>query len=93
MIITLIGSKRFQPWFDMWQEVLNLTGHTTHIMISFDNIMLGKNKRNAYFINDTIKSSDAVMLINQFAYIGEQTLKELNYAIELNKTIIALDSW
>ena len=90
MIITLIGSKRFEPWFSIWQEVLTLHNHTIHIM-SIKSDMINENKLK--WLNDTISISDAIMVLNKFAYTGEDTMDELKYAIELNKTIIALESW
>lgn len=72
MIISLIGSRRFDEWFYIWKECLQLAGHT---------------------LVDNIINCEATFLLNKFAYIGEQTLSELNLALNLNKQIIALESW
>lgn len=89
MIITLIGSKRFQPWFDMWKKVLRLHEHIVYVMPHFN-----KRSSQSDLVNEIlIRKSDAIMLLNKFAYIGQNTMDELAYAIELNKIIIALESW
>lgn len=89
MNITLIGSKRFLSWFDMWQEVLTLHGHNVHIMPTFK--LEFPTQPNIE--NNLINYSDYVMLLNKLAYIGEDTMNELSYAITINKPIIALESW
>lgn len=42
---------------------------------------------------DKISNSDAIFVINPFAYIGESTLKEVEFAKRSGKQIFCLESW
>ena len=44
MIITLIGSRRFEPWFLLWREVLELAGHEINNDISQCDYLMLLNK-------------------------------------------------
>ncbi len=101
MIITLCGSARFEPWFHAWNEALSLAGHCVFGLAAYpsqhdgtkewytqqqkeiiDAVHLGK-----------IATSHAVLVLNVFAYIGESTLKEIEYALSKGKETYFLESW
>ncbi len=85
MIITLCGSARFEPYFKMWAEVLTSAGHT----VFADHQKMKSDEVHRY----CIAASEAIMVLNPFAYIGKSTLSELAFAQSLHKRIIVLSSW
>lgn len=101
MIITLCGSARFEPWFHLWNMALGLAGHSVFGLSSYpsahdglknwytpeDKIVLDRVHR------DKILASDAVLILNAFAYLGESTLSELDHAQRCGKKIYMLESW
>lgn len=101
MIITLCGSARFEPWYHAWNEVLSCAGHCVFGLGSYpsqheegkdwyspeeklvlDQVHLAK-----------ILCSDAVLILNVWAYIGESTLREFEHAKRHGKKIYFLESW
>lgn len=101
MIITLCGSARFEQQWHTWNEVLTLSGH---IVLGLAVYPSYKNRQKSWYTDsekiflddvhkDKIKISDAILVLNRFAYIGESTLSEIEYARKLNKKLFALESW
>lgn len=101
MIITLCGSTRFEAWFHIWNEMLSLAGHQVFSLASFPSLHRGKKEWYTeeekaildYGHKVKIELSDAIMVLNVFAYIGESTMKEIEHAQQHNKSIFALESW
>ncbi len=101
MIITLCGSARFEPWFHMWNRALGLAGHCVFGLSSYPSQNEGDKDwytpeqkevlDKVHF--DKIKASDAILVLNCFAYIGESTLRELEYAKHLGRRVYMLESW
>lgn len=101
MIITLIGSARFEPWFKIWNEALSLAGHSVFTLSVYPSDKKGV--REWYTEEDKemldavhrekIRHSHAVVLINKFAYIGESTLREVEYARWHEVPVHPLESW
>jgi len=98
MIIGLFGSRRFQPWYEMWTEALTDSRHiifgsqayknydTNYSILEKKNIL---DKLSLY----KIQKCDIIFVLNVFAYIGDDTLEEINNSILLDKEIIFLESW
>lgn len=98
MIIGLFGSKRFQPWYEMWAEALTDSRHiifgsqayknydTNYSLLEEKNIL---DKLSLY----KIQKCDIIFVLNVFAYIGDDTLEQINNAILLDKEVIFLESW
>ena len=100
MIITLIGSARFEPWFKTWNEALSFAGHCVFSLAVYPSDKPGKTwytKRQKQILDEVhkakISASNAVVLLNVFAYIGESTLSEISYARAAGKPIYPLGSW
>lgn len=101
MIITLCGSGRFEPWFHMWNEALGLAGHAAFGLTSYASFHAGEpqwfSDEEKKVLDDVhrtkIAVSDAIFVLNVFAYMGESTLSEIAYAKSLGKTTIFLESW
>lgn len=100
MIITLCGSARFEDWFHAWNEALTLAGHTVFSLACFPSIKGAQ----AWYDEPTkvaldaahrrkIDASEAIMVLNAFAYIGESTLAEIGYARDRGKQVYFLESW
>lgn len=101
MIITLCGSARFEPWFHMWNRALGLAGHCVFGLTSYPSQNEGdkdwytpeqKVALDKVHLNK-IKASDAILVLNCFAYIGESTLSELEFAKKIGKKVYMLESW
>ena len=103
MIITLCGSSRFEPWFLMWHESLALAGHAVFALTSYPS-QHGANKswytpEEKKFLDQAhllkIKHSDRVLFLNVFAYLGESSLNEFEYAVNIHgpKKVSFLQSW
>lgn len=101
MKITLCGSARFEPYFHLWNEILSLAGHTVYTLSVFPSL---KNGNKNWYSNgektildnihlDKIKNSDAIVVLNVNAYIGESTLKEIEFAKNNKKELYCLESW
>jgi hypothetical protein len=101
MVITLCGSARFEQWFRLWNEVLTLSGHAV-----FDIAVPPSHKDNEkdwYSPREKaaldkahklkIDASDAILVLNVFAYIGDSTMSEINHARQKDKKCYFLESW
>lgn len=101
MKITLCGSARFEEYFKFWNEMLSLYGHTVYTLSVYPSQKeSGKDwyseeeKKTLDRVHlDKIRNSDAILVINPFAYIGESTLKEIEFAEATGKKIFCLESW
>ena len=100
MIITLCGSARFERQFHLWDEALTLAGHTVFNLAVYPSTKGQKNWYNeeTKALLDSahrrkIAASDAIVVLNRFAYIGESTLAEIEFARGLEKPVHFLESW
>lgn len=101
MIITLCGSARFEPWFHAWSEALGLSGHCVFGLVAYPSQHEGvkgwysdEEKTVIDEVHkDKIDASDAIVVLNAFAYIGESTLTEVAYANKEKASIYFLESW
>jgi hypothetical protein len=105
MIITLCGSARFESWFHLWNKVLSLAGHAVFALGAYPSMNSGgkdwytsaqKEVLDAVHL-DKIAASEAVLVLNPFAYIGESTLREIDFAMtqrkQQRKQLFFLESW
>lgn len=92
MKITLCGSARFESEFRRMDRQLTLAGHVVYNLAVYPSEMGGKDWYNevqkkaldkAHIAK--IDNSDAIVVINTGAYIGDSTSNEINYAIETGK--------
>lgn len=100
MIITLCGSARFESWFHVWNKVLTLSGHTVFSLTAFPSI---EGERVWYTPEQKaeldkahfrkIDASDAIVVLNVMAYLGESTLNEIEHARKRRVTTYFLQSW
>lgn len=101
MKITLCGSARFEEYFKFWNEMLSLYGHTVYTLSVYPS---QKEKGKDWYDEhekktldqvhfDKISNSDAIVVLNPFAYIGESTLKEIQFAKQRGKQVFFLESW
>ncbi len=100
MIITLCGSSRFEPWWHLWNEALGLSGHSCFALCAWPSM---KSEREWYSTEqkkaldvvhfNKIEASEAIFVINKFAYIGESTAREIVHARSLRKKVISMESW
>jgi hypothetical protein len=100
MIITLCGSARFEDWFHAWNEALTVAGHTVFSLATLPSV---KGMREWYdeptkvaldaAHRRKIDASDAILVLNAYAYIGDSTLAEIRYASEQGKKVYFLESW
>lgn len=101
MIITLCGSSRFEPWYHAWNEALSLTGHCVFGLASYPSQHDGK--KDWYTVEQKamldevhrykIEASDAILVLNVFAYIGDSTMREIRHACYSKKDTYFLESW
>ncbi len=101
VIVTLCGSGRFEPWFHMWIEALGHAGHPAFGLSSYPSMNGGVKDHHEperkvaldklHFAK--IAASDAILVLNVMAYIGESTMNELREAERLGKRIFMLESW
>jgi hypothetical protein len=101
MIITLCGSARFEKWFHGWNEALSLSGHCVFGLASYPSQHEGE--KNWYSVEQKtvldavhkgkIFASHAIFVLNAFAYIGESTLSEIEWAKLKKRSIYYLQSW
>lgn len=101
MIITLCGSARFERLFKAWNEALTMAGHTVFTLTAYPSDKAGvkqwytdeqKAALDAAHLRK-IDASDAIFVLNKHAYIGESTLREVDHARRLRRTIYFLESW
>lgn len=100
LTITLCGSARFERMFRVLDKSLTLCGHTVFSLSVLPSMHGRKDwcDARAKELLDAahlrkIDRSDAIVLINQFGYIGESTLREVEYATATQRRIYALESW
>ena len=100
MIITLCGSARFEPWYHMWNEALSLAGHVVFGLAAWPSMhdrreWYSEDEKNVldYVHKRKIDASDAILVLNVFAYIGESTLNEIEYARRHEVRTHFLESW
>lgn len=101
MIITLCSSARFERWFHAWTEALGLSGHAAFGLCAYPSLHDGdkdwytpEQKLTLDAVHRAkIAASDAVLVLNPFAYLGESTLAELRHAEALRKRVFVLESW
>lgn len=101
MKITLCGSARFEEYFKFWNEMLSLYGHTVYTLSVYPSQKeSGKdwyNEEEKKILDkvhlDKISNSDAIFVLNPFAYLGESTLKEIEFAQRQSKEVFCLESW
>jgi hypothetical protein len=97
LTLTLIGPIRFYPWFDMWDWMLTMAGHTvfTHsVRPGWHPEVTPEQKAllDAAVLRK-IKASDGIVVLNKFAYMGESTQQAMKQASHERKTIWMLESW
>lgn len=109
MIVTLCGSARFEGWFHLWNRVLSLAGHSVFGLSSYPSQNSGikdwYTPEDKTVLDDVhknkIAASDAILVLNVFAYIGESTLSEIEHAHKISRRephvtrprIYMLQSW
>lgn len=101
LVITLCGSARFERLFKVWNEALTFAGHTVFSLAVYPSDKAGQ--KNWYTAEQKIEldkahfrkieKSNAIFVLNRYAYIGESTLREIEYARSLGKRMYALESW
>jgi len=97
-IITLCGSARFEPLFHAWNEALTLAGH---VVLGLSVYPSQKLEREWYTAEEKvlldrahfakIAVADTVVFLNPLGYIGPSTAKEVQYAIDLGKSVRFLE--
>lgn len=102
MIITLCGSARFESYFKLWNEVLSLAGHSVFSLSVYPSDKAGAEdwytpEREKAQLDEVhkrkIAASDAILVLNVNAYVGESTIAEIHCATVTGKNIYALESW
>src|SRR6266852_6357668 len=101
MIITLCGSSRFEAWFKVWNEALSLAGHCVFTVSVYPSFKEGnkdwyteEEKRTLDAVHRMkITRSDVALFLNVWAYMGESTLAEFQYAKIMGTRIVFLESW
>lgn len=101
MIITLCGSARFEKWFHAWNRALSLAGNCVFGMSSYPSQNQGN--KNWYtpeqkeLLDEVhlkkIEASNAIVVLNPFAYLGDSTLREIEHARKHEKGVYYLESW
>lgn len=100
MIITLCGSARFENHWHLWSKLLTLSGHCVFTMGTFPSFNNGnknwyskdqKNKLDLVHLTK-ISHSDGIFVLNVDGYIGDSTLKEIEFAKLSDKYIFVLES-
>lgn len=96
-IVALCGSTRFKDDFNAAAKRLTLQGEIVLMPMVFE-------KADGEVLSETAQSvlcamhfakidmSDSIFVINRGGYIGEQTQREIEYAIRNNKTVRYLES-
>lgn len=101
MTITLCGSTKFEALFHELNEALTVSGR--HIVFSLAVFPSTKPTREWYTREvkarldaahlAKIAKSDAIVVINRFAYVGESTLREIEFAESHGVRVFCLESW
>lgn len=99
MILTLCGSAKFEPWFHAWNKALTLSGHVVISLGAFPSIECEKNwytdeqKLTLDMVHlSKIEESDAIVVLNCFGYIGESTMREIEFARVRDKQLYFLET-
>lgn len=95
-VITLCGSTKFKEDFLRKQEELTLKGYivlSVGVFVHDNNIEVTEEQKVELdkIHKDKIRMSDAIYVINRDNYVGESTKSEIEFAKELNKTIIYME--
>ena len=96
MVITICGSNKFKDDVLKWNKALTFAGHSVFTCgsFAFDNDTEQSFKPIVDLVHlNKIAISDAIVVINKFAYIGESTLQEILYSKLNNKKAYYLESW
>lgn len=100
LTITLCGSARFETWFHVWNRVLTCAGHTVFSLACFPSIMGSRTWYTDFEKQELdrahlrkIDASDAILVLNVAAYIGESTMREIQHANNQAKRVVFLESW
>ena len=92
MRITLCGSMRYRQAFTDWNTILTLGGHTIYGNCE---ARCGDDecKRRLDLVHlDKIDHSDAIVVLNVDGYIGDSTLREIEWAKMKRKDIYYLEN-
>lgn len=93
MIITICGSGRFIKEIKTWKEKLESKGYS---VLTVDNIqkkdLTIETKKSVMKLHiSKIKMSDAILVVNEDSYIGNNTWIEIGVAWFLGKDIYVVD--
>lgn len=87
MILTLCGSARFEPYWHEANKQLGLSGHICFSLMTFPSIEGGKNwytpeQKQTLDLAHLLKieASAGVVMLNIDGYLGESSLRELEWA-------------
>jgi hypothetical protein len=99
--ILLIGSRRFEPWFEIWGEALRRAGHKPWQLPNPEDGYVrerdeNEKKRAQGVLSWQLQQVNTVLLINPFGYIGDSTREilrifTLDYAE--NSRVRCLEHW
>lgn len=95
-IITLCGSTKFKEAFEDIEKRLTLEGVIV-LSVGFFEKIDGTELSNDQFKlleelhKEKIRMSEAIFVINKNGYIGESTLKEIEYAQKLGKRVCKIN--
>lgn len=90
-VVTLCGSTRFVDEFNQWRQSLTLKGH---IVLSIEIVTYQRDHEDPQKFDpdlkemldllhfEKIKMSDWILVLNRGGYLGESTLREIEYAKE-----------
>lgn len=101
MIITLCGSARFEKHFKIWNEVLSLAGHEVFGLSAYPSDYAGVKSwysdEQKIILDQVhkrkIDASDAIVVLNVHAYIGDSTMSEIDHAFAKGKKVYPLENW
>lgn len=99
MIVTICGSARFSRWIQAWHRALTLSGHLVFdkgmppIEDTKDWMTPEQKAIVAQAMREKIMLSSALVCLNPFAYMGEDTLGFRAFAEEHKTPVYTLESW
>ena len=98
-VITLIGSNKFKNYFEKVATNLTLNGYIVLPLTVFSNYnQIPLSDSTTEMLKDMIRKkidiSDEVYVVNPSPdeYIGEDTMDEIKYALDLNKKVTFMSS-
>lgn len=102
MIITLCGSRRYAPLYDIWNQALTYEGHCVFSICSFPSLKDGKIKAENFIVPNAkerfdaahmakIKLSNGIVVLNAHGYIGDTTRVEIMFAKQWGVRCFAID--